>query len=528
MKFFNLNAGHNRVFGLDLLRFIAIFMVLIGHSKMFLPVQYKPIFDHILFDGVAIFFVLSGYLIGGILIKQLEKEPATFGGLLHFWKRRWMRTLPAYLFVLLFLFAFTLIFLPDQFPKDWFKYPLFIQNFINERNGFFAESWSLSIEEWFYLTIPLLLYGTIYFLKTKVKTTVALVGVLVLIAITFYRFQTYTGYGYQKQISNTEVVDLTKDTSSLTQEYSVQIKNSELFPIKKAINTKLKTWKWNPTTQKNKPIEISGDMNKAFAHKGTNKILPFVGEVNFKKIKDDVQINFKYTFTKENFEAAKLKYLKLKIKEASDKAYLPKFEKFINTHLEFQVIPRLDAILIGLLGAFIAFYFPKIWNNKLNILFAVIGGYLLYYCKVNMGPSYEEFAVVWYPFYKSLAVLLMLPFLTNWKSGFGIWTKWVTFFSLISYSMYLVNLNVVSKVLIKNVIHGNWTGKVSSQYTKAELYLNDMSKADKWRHVVGEDWAWDYTLFWVFTIGISFLMYKLIETPFMNLRDKKKKFGANS
>jgi peptidoglycan/LPS O-acetylase OafA/YrhL len=94
----------NRIFGLDLLRFIAIFMVLVGHSMMFVPESIKKVCYRFMLDGVGIFFVLSGFLIGGILIRILNKKNAvTFANLVDFWKRRWMRTLPAYLVVLLFL-----------------------------------------------------------------------------------------------------------------------------------------------------------------------------------------------------------------------------------------------------------------------------------------------------------------------------------------------------------------------------------------------------------------------------------------
>lgn len=409
MKFFSLGNTGNRVFGLDLLRFIAILMVLLGHGKMVLPQHIKPIFDDFLLDGVAIFFVLSGFLIGGILIKQLEREQPTLGGLTHFWKRRWMRTLPAYLVVLVFLLLYTLAFLPKNFPDDWWKYFLFAQNLINERNEFFAESWSLSIEEWFYLTIPVLLFGTLYVLKTKVRNTVAIVSLVVLAAITFYRYKVYHAFGF------------------------------------------------------------SG-----------------------------------------NFEDIKA------------------FKEYINTHLEYQVLPRLDAIMFGVIGAFVSYYFPKIWNNKLNFLLAVCGAIMLYYTKRNMGPSHEEYAVVWFPLYKSLAVLMMLPFLSNWKKGFGHFTSWVTFFSIISYSMYLLNLNVVTNVLIKNVIHGNWHGKYWAQLTPAEHFYNNHEKYYVGRHIVTEYWILDYCLFWGLTIGLSFLMYKLVEVPFMNLRDKSKKFGANA
>jgi len=70
-KFFNIEISKNRVFGLDLLRFIAIFMVLLGHSLIMVPEHLRPSVYPYIFDGVAIFFVLSGFLIGGILIKIL-------------------------------------------------------------------------------------------------------------------------------------------------------------------------------------------------------------------------------------------------------------------------------------------------------------------------------------------------------------------------------------------------------------------------------------------------------------------------
>ena len=73
MRFFSLNTGHSRIFGLDLLRAIAILFVVIGHSSILAPEHIKPIIRLITLDGVAIFFVLSGFLIGGILIRQIEK-----------------------------------------------------------------------------------------------------------------------------------------------------------------------------------------------------------------------------------------------------------------------------------------------------------------------------------------------------------------------------------------------------------------------------------------------------------------------
>ena len=86
------------------------------------------------------------------------------------------------------------------------------------------------------------------------------------------------------------------------------------------------------------------------------------------------------------------------------------------------------------------------------------------------------------------------------RKGLGKWTSCITFFSLISYSMYLVNLNVVAFAIIKNTIHGDYS-------------------VDKF--IPGDYWVLDYILFWLLTIFISFILYKFIEYPFMKMRDKR-------
>ena len=78
----------------------------IGARQQYTATAYADFINHISIDGVSIFFVLSGFLIGGILIKVLETEPATFKTLFNFWIRRWFRTLPNYLFILLILIFF--------------------------------------------------------------------------------------------------------------------------------------------------------------------------------------------------------------------------------------------------------------------------------------------------------------------------------------------------------------------------------------------------------------------------------------
>lgn len=143
----------SRVFGLDLLRAIAILLVLVAHASfMFLPLTHQLeawwMLGHL---GVELFFVLSGFLIGGILAKQAQSAQFGIG---RFWTRRWLRTLPNYYLFLLVNIAIAR-WVEGAWP-DAAPYALFVQNLAWPQPIFFIESWSLSVEEIFYLIAPLL------------------------------------------------------------------------------------------------------------------------------------------------------------------------------------------------------------------------------------------------------------------------------------------------------------------------------------------------------------------------------------
>lgn len=150
------SGGRN--FGLDLVRALAISWVLLAHSLPLWPdpnaVRYLRLGG---FFGVELFFVLSGLLVGSILLRTLETErgDGLFARVRHFWIRRWFRTLPNYyLFLLLNLTLFAWLFGPLEW--DW-RYLLFLQNLAWSAPPMMPEAWSLAVEEWFYLSFPLAL-----------------------------------------------------------------------------------------------------------------------------------------------------------------------------------------------------------------------------------------------------------------------------------------------------------------------------------------------------------------------------------
>jgi len=354
-----------RVYGLDVFRAVAILIVVLGHGS-FLIKKFLPGFPYLpLPDGVELFFVLSGFLIGSILLKIYNREnKLDHKMLIGFWKRRWLRTLPAYYVVLIlnFVFIYLGIIKGDITRFSW-KFFLFLHNFSEPFVDFFWESWSLSIEEWFYILTPVTITAMYFFCKDKIKPKYLFLIVILIyiVAPLLYRFS----------ISSVDVDE-------------------------------------------------------------------FWFDARFRKI----------------------------------------------------VLTRLDAIMFGVLFAWIKYYFPGFWVSNRKCLF-FLGLILVFSVIVYDYDLNGIFAKTFYFSLLGMGSAMLLPLADYFKSAKTFFGKAITHVSVISYSMYLLNLSMIAQVIEYNFMPLSNGGFIIM-----------------------------YIVYWFLVILLSFLFYRFVEKPFMDLRAK--------
>lgn len=181
----------NRIYGLDLMRSLAMICVVLTHSgyRLFMGTRYGIV-------AVESFFVVSGFLIGGILIRDF-KEEVNFKNVSNFWKKRWFRTLPLYYAVLLLKF----IFIDHSIGLNILYYFTFLQsNFYGIQ--YLPVSWTLVVEEWFYLLMPL--FFIVFFRHGIKPKNFYILIVLFVIADTLLRYVWVlkTNYAYGAMVGN--------------------------------------------------------------------------------------------------------------------------------------------------------------------------------------------------------------------------------------------------------------------------------------------------------------------------------------
>jgi peptidoglycan/LPS O-acetylase OafA/YrhL len=361
----------NRIFGLDVMRAVAVLAVVYTHGYYVLGDDAPGRANRISFvDGVTLFFVLSGFLIGRILLRTIDRQDFDGRLLAQFWVRRWCRTLPNYLLVLSFLLIAALL-MGRPLPASVSAYYLFMQNFASPHPNFFEEAWSLSIEEWFYLSVPIPLYLSTKLRDVDRRRLMLALMIVVIVSVTLFRTYRALHFGYS-------TIDA-----------------------------------WDQSLRK-------------------------------------------------------------------------------------QVVTRFDSLTLGVLAAYLSLYHRDLWRHQATLAF-VFGVLLLLLDRILLltvpGLFYRNyFALTVTP----LGAVLLLPKLSSLKREGGWIVGTFTFISVVSYSMYLLNLAVVQGVLLPPLIRA----------------LSQMCWRCSQSHAVA------YVLFWTLTITASFLLYRYFERPMTALRDK--------
>lgn len=156
-------SSEKRIPQLDGIRGIAVSMVVLFHYSRFDDLSIFPnkavqlLFSRG-FSGVDLFFILSGFLIGGILLdNKIDRRFAHV-----FYYRRFLRIFPLYYALLVVAW-----FAAGRLPDGWWVYPLYLQNLTTAfgypvtldypSSNMLFPTWSLAIEEHFYLLLPALI-----------------------------------------------------------------------------------------------------------------------------------------------------------------------------------------------------------------------------------------------------------------------------------------------------------------------------------------------------------------------------------
>ncbi len=171
----------HRILQLDGVRGLAIILVILHNQSGIYP---STGLDRVFANGwmgVDLFFVLSGFLITGILL-DTRNSPGYFK---NFYSRRCLRIWPLYYALLVFMFVIVPYVHPSEaaaiFERSspWWAYVLFLQNFLVPEAataaGPLGVTWSLAVEEQFYLIWPLV----IRFCTTSQVRRLAIVAIAV-------------------------------------------------------------------------------------------------------------------------------------------------------------------------------------------------------------------------------------------------------------------------------------------------------------------------------------------------------------
>ncbi|MFA6276973.1 MAG: acyltransferase [Pedobacter sp.] len=157
----------NRISSLDGFRAISIILVVFSHFRFLddFPeglAGFAKQFD----VGVTVFFVISGFLITTLLLKEYEKDNTI--SIKEFYIKRAFRILPVFLLYFLLICCLNYFRNIEITPSNFLHAITFTANFDQNKNWFIGHFWTLSIEEQFYLFWPL----TLLFFKRNIKLVI--------------------------------------------------------------------------------------------------------------------------------------------------------------------------------------------------------------------------------------------------------------------------------------------------------------------------------------------------------------------
>ena len=173
---------------IDGLRALSVIAVILYHANFQFNDQYLFRGGYI---GVDIFFVISGYLITSLILKELEIDKNF--SFIGFYERRCRRLLPVLFFVILAFLPFSWFYLIPPAFEDFSKSILYAvgfgSNFFFHYSGLeyagvagmykpFLHTWSLSVEEQYYIIFPIFLYFTFKYFNKYLFQILALVLVI--------------------------------------------------------------------------------------------------------------------------------------------------------------------------------------------------------------------------------------------------------------------------------------------------------------------------------------------------------------
>jgi peptidoglycan/LPS O-acetylase OafA/YrhL len=171
---------------LDVLRGVAILLALAAHFEY----HNIRLWSSVGWAGVDLFFVLSGYLISGLLFAEYQKTGSI--NVVRFWIRRGFKIYPG--FYALIIVAFGTLLIAGgihMFPwRAFFAEIFFVQDYI--RSQVFEYTWSLGVEEHFYFLLPLLLIALLRFGRGAWRV-LPLISVIVAVTCVGLRMHTPSG-----------------------------------------------------------------------------------------------------------------------------------------------------------------------------------------------------------------------------------------------------------------------------------------------------------------------------------------------